>query len=154
MQNLPIKDGAIRYVLKYLTKDTVAFREKYGLERMFRYSSGLGKGFIEEHIDEIIENQGCYDNGSGKLKSLPAYWLNKLRVRPTTNYNSVRKQMSEDHYDDKREWYTYSRTECLNYMKQKSQLKEIMAINRSRDKGNAQDDFDLEKSETLWKEKI
>ena len=140
-----------------MTKDVVTFREKYNIgkeNRMFKYSTGLGRGFIEEHLEEIIKNNGCYDNGNGKLKSLPPYWMNKLRLKNYTNYNPIRKQMAEEHYDDKRNWKEYTRTEVLNWQKQKAQLKERIAINKSRDKGNAQEDFDQEKSETMWKEKI
>ena len=155
IDNKPIMNGGIRYVLKYLTKDVVGFREKYGIGKenhMFRYSSGLGKGFIEEHLNEIIKNNGCYDRGDGKLRSLPTYWLNKLNIKPITNLNDVRQQMEQEHV--KKSGMYYSKAEVMRFMQNKNQLKERMSINESRENGRPQEDFKDWESNEMWSEKI
>ena len=153
VDNKPIQNGAIRYVLKYLTKDITTFREKYGIGKenhLFRYSLGLGKGLINEQLDFIIKNNGCYDTGNGKLKTLPTYWLNKLCIKPPTNYNEIRKKMFEEHVGKANNYLQYTKTEVLNYMKKQAQIKEIMAINKSRDNGNPQEDFREAESNEQW----
>lgn len=156
VDNKPIMNGGIKYVLKYLTKDIVGFRDKYGIGKenhLFRYSIGLGKGFIDEHINEIIKNNGCYDRGDGKLRSLPSYWLNKLCIKPLTNYNDIRKKMFQEHIGKAKKWEEYSKTECLNYMKSQAQLKEKIKINKSRENGEPQEDFRTWESEQQWEYK-
>ena len=148
--NLPIKDGGINYVLKYMDKAEIRKKKNYDFTEdskpFERHSAGLGKGFILEHIDDIIANNGTYDRGDGKRHSLPKYWLNKLLKKPTEDYTEVKKEMVENHYTNKsgevKEWQKISKREAQEWLFRRNARQEQKLIYESRDKGIPQEDFD------------
>ena len=139
---------AIRYVLKYLTKDERRQKEKYNFGKYespyIKYSKGLGKGFIQDNINFIYEHQGCYEYEKGKLISLPPYWCNRLKLKPLTSYNEIRKQMIREHWNNRKvdHWYEISKEEAMQWKYGKTIQKEKEAINRSRQRGIPQEDLD------------
>lgn len=156
--NRPIRSGGISYVLKYMDKNELRRKQDYKFkeyqEPFIKYSKGLGKGFIDEHLEEIIKNDGCYDKGDGVLRSLPSYWLNKLCVKPITDYNEIRKEMMSLKCVNYEKAEQISKREVLMYMKRKTELKEEMLIQKARDDRKPQEDIDRELHKELWENKI
>ena len=151
----PIKEGAINYVLKYMQKDIMRNKKAYGLKKnnepFLKHSINLGKGFIEEHMEEIIKNNGMYDNGSGKLRPISSYWCNKLGITPVIDYTDAKKEIGAI---NKVDWETVSKKQAMEYLKNKAQIKEEQYIRTCRRQGQAQKDFNKDWSESLWREKI
>lgn len=151
---------AISYVLKYLTKDERRNKKDYKLEKneeaYIKYSKGLGKGFIDENIDFIYEHQGCYDRGDGTLVSLPPYWCNKLRLKPITSYNEIRKEMIRKKACKRpvKNWYEISKEEAMQYKYNINVIKEGQSIRKSRANGIPQNDLDNLAIETRKKDFI
>lgn len=80
--SLPIKNGAIRYVLKYLNKQSESVcKSSYddlGLERPYSYhSKNLGVGLYESQKSYILSHNLSYRVGSLN-RPLPTYYKNKL----------------------------------------------------------------------------
>lgn len=81
---LPVLDGAIHYVVKYMDKQTfglLAFQQfdLKGLARpKIRMSQGFGKGLLLDNSKEIKENGMCYKAGHGVLRPISAYWKKLL----------------------------------------------------------------------------
>lgn len=79
-----IKQGGIRYVLKYLDKqihseDAKIAYDYNNIERPFSFHSiNLGVGLYKDNIDFIKNNNYCYKTKHNKLRPIPAYYRNKL----------------------------------------------------------------------------
>lgn len=150
-QNLPIKEGGINYVLKYLDKANIRRKEKVLLndeeQPFLKHSAGLGKGFIEEHLDDIIKHNGTYDRGDGRRHSLPKYWLNKLKIPSISNYRAIKEQMVQWGYKGIKDYKKISKAEAINWSGQQTAIKEQQMIRRARLDGNAQEDFDTRANE-------
>lgn len=162
VSNLPIKTGGINYVLKYLDKSEHRRKGIYDFEKLeepfLKHSGGLGKGFIEENLEDIVKNNGTYDNGSGKRHSLPMYWLNKLCLKPLVDYSDVRKKMIGLGYKNKYGVVTrqeeISKREVQNWLMNENLMKERNLINESRANGNPQEDIDMELNNAIRREML
>lgn len=68
--------GRIRYVLKYISKESGKEAERYasaGLPPLFHcMSKGIGKQWFLDHLEECQRNHGYYVNG--RLRRLPRYY--------------------------------------------------------------------------------
>lgn len=77
---LPLLDGGIRYVVKYMDKQTfgaLAY-EQYdakGLARpKIRMSQGFGKGLLTDNLDYIKKHDMCYPARHKTNRPISAYW--------------------------------------------------------------------------------
>lgn len=83
---LPILNGGIRYVLKYLDKQLFGKQaeQKYdenNIERPFQnHSLGLGAGLYQSQLDYINSHKGCY-RWKGKDIPVPMYYKNKFLIK-------------------------------------------------------------------------
>lgn len=162
IQCLPIKAGGFNYVLKYMDKDEYRAKKKYGFnertEPYIKYSKGLGKGFIEENMEDIIKYWGTYNNGDGKRRPLPTYWLNKFCIKIPEDFTEIKKKMISEGFKNKKgykykEWWQISKAECVNYLMTRAVIKEKIAIRKSRSEGKPQEDFDENYNSTITVEK-
>lgn len=77
---LPLLDGGISYVTKYLDKQvhgSLAFEtyDSRGLSRpRLRLSQGFGKGLLTENIKDIKENNYTYKTTHNLRRPISAYW--------------------------------------------------------------------------------
>lgn len=77
---LPVLDGGIRYVCKYMDKFEKGFQAelKYdfkGLARpRLRMSQGFGQGLLWSNAEKIIKNDYCYESKHKQLRPISAYW--------------------------------------------------------------------------------
>lgn len=77
---LPILDGAINYVCKYMDKFEKGFvaEQLYdfkGLARpKLRMSQGFGQGLLWNNVDDIIKNDYCYYSKKFQLRPISQYW--------------------------------------------------------------------------------
>lgn len=161
VKTMPIKDGGINYVLKYMDKNENRKKNEYFAkdERKpyIRYSKGLGKGYIEENIDYIMKTDGMYKGYKNKPTSLPPYWINKLKIRQKTNFTEIREEMLQSGYRRRdgtqpKKLEEITANECRQWNFKKAQIKEQQLIRKSRDAGNAQEDFNSDYSNGIAKE--
>lgn len=97
IDSLPILNGGIRYVLKYLDKQLfgdLAFEkyDKNNLQRPFQqHSLGLGAGLYKEQLAYIKTHNNCY-RWRGKDVPVPTYYRNKylLSNRRFKNINKIK----------------------------------------------------------------
>lgn len=77
---LPILDGGIRYITKYLDKQTFGAlaEETYDYNNIarprVRMSKGFGKGLLTENRSDIIRNNYTYPIARGLRRPISAYW--------------------------------------------------------------------------------
>lgn len=87
----PLSAGGIRYLCKYLTKacpdpDVKAFRKSCKVENPFFYHSiGLGKQWILEHLDKIVEDDFTF-NLNGKINLFPKHVMNFVSNHTGVDY--------------------------------------------------------------------
>lgn len=87
----PLGQGGIRYLCKYMTKacpdkDVKTFREIMNVQNPFFYHSiGLGKQWIIENMDKIVED-GFTFNIAGKRQLFPKYIMQFVAWHTNTNY--------------------------------------------------------------------
>lgn len=97
---LPILDGGIQYVTKYMDKfeKGVLAEIKYdfkGLARpRLRMSNNFGQGLLWNNVDEIIKNDYCYSARHNRLRPISQYW--KLLLTGNVTSRDV----------TKKNWYT------------------------------------------------
>lgn len=98
----PLGAGGIRYLCKYMTKaipdkDVKILRSVAGVQNPFFYHSvGLGKEWIDKHLDTIVENNFCY-NVNGKITPYPKYVCIYVMKHTGTNYvTSIRTFLAEN----------------------------------------------------------
>lgn len=83
--------GGIRYLCKYMTKalpdkNVKALREAAEVQNPFFYHSvGLGKKWIDEHMEKIVE-EGFTFTQNGKTMLLPANVIRYVAWHTSTNY--------------------------------------------------------------------
>lgn len=160
VMNKPILEGGINYVLKYMDKYEIRNKREYrDLDKInkpfIRYSKKLGYGFIEKNIDFIREHHGMYKGYKNRLTSLPPYWLNKLRIEPVIMSADSKRMMIEEGYyrsiklKNGEEFKYYpkdiaeiSYSEMKRWFYERNQIIEKQLIQKSRDKGIPQQDFD------------
>lgn len=81
---LPLLDGGIRYVVKYMDKQTFGELaslqyDMKGLARpKIRMSVGFGKGLLTDNATFIKENGMCYPARHNTLRPISAYWKKLL----------------------------------------------------------------------------
>ena len=81
---LPLLDGGIRYVVKYMDKQTFGEQAELqydckGLARpKIRMSTGFGKGLLTDNATFIREHGMCYPACHGKLRPISPYWKSLL----------------------------------------------------------------------------
>lgn len=77
---LPLLDGGIRYVCKYMDKfeKGLAAEIKYDFKGMARpklnFSKGFGQGLLWNNAEKIIKNNYCYESRHKSLRPISAYW--------------------------------------------------------------------------------
>lgn len=77
---LPVLDGGIRYVCKYMDKfeKGILAELKYdfkGIARpKLRMSKGFGQGLLWNNAEKIIKNNYCYEGKYKQLRPISAYW--------------------------------------------------------------------------------
>lgn len=77
---LPILDGGIAYVTKYMDKQVFGMLAKVQydqklLERpRLRMSVGFGKGLLLDNLNDIVENDFTYACGRGLRRPISSYW--------------------------------------------------------------------------------
>lgn len=104
--SLPILNGGIRYVLKYMSKQEFGFNAKVmydfkGLERpRCCHSIKLGTGLYFEDKDDIKSNYLTYSIGHGKRRPVPSYY----------------KKQFFDFKDIALDWYTCRKKEIKDVM--------------------------------------
>lgn len=140
VQVLPAMQGSIRYTLKYMLKQQHGQQAKEiyddnGLERPFGHmSKGIGKQWLNEHIEELRENGGYYVRG--KLRPLPEYYKNLLGIcgeNPSEKYKQWKINAKRSGENDIETW-----------RKATGLLKEKHLIKQARSKGQAIEDYYLE----------
>lgn len=101
IDSLPILNGGIRYVLKYLDKQLFgdqAFQkyEKNNLQRPFQqHSLGLGSGLYISQLDYIKNHKNCY-SWRGKDVPIPTYYKNKFLLSNRKYKSSNRIEKMQD----------------------------------------------------------
>ncbi len=84
----PLKNGGIRYVLKYLDKQIHGNKalEVYGdTEPPFNLmSKGIGSKYFEDNFDDIVKNGGY--SWHGVIRPLPKYYVDTFRLWKTQKY--------------------------------------------------------------------
>lgn len=77
---LPLLDGGIRYVTKYMDKQTFGYlaEEQFdnkGLARpKIRMSQGFGKGLFLDNLDDIVKHDFTYPIAKGNRRPCSQYW--------------------------------------------------------------------------------
>lgn len=77
---LPLLDGGIRYVVKYMDKQlfghlAIETFDNLGRSRpRIRMSVGFGKGILNDNIESIIQNDFTYPVGIGLRRPVSPYW--------------------------------------------------------------------------------
>lgn len=100
IDSLPIRNGAIRYVLKYMDKQqhgvqAISKFDDNNLERPFCHKSqGLGVGLYISQIDFIKAHNGNYKTKHNILRPIPTYYKNKLKMFTVVDNSSKRAIMS------------------------------------------------------------
>lgn len=90
-RNLPIKDGAFRYVLKYCDKQQHGdlleeLFDQNNRERPFAvHSTGLATHLIESQFDFIVENHGSYKGIKNVVRPIPQYYKDKFLILSDEN---------------------------------------------------------------------
>lgn len=86
--------GGIRYLCKYMSKalpdkDVKTFRELVNVQNPFFYHSvGLGKKWIDEHLDKIVEDDFTFVL-NGKRMLFPASVIRYVAWHTNTNYKPL-----------------------------------------------------------------
>lgn len=99
----PAKTGSIGYVLKYIQKQAhqeqaEEIYDKQGLERPFAImSKGIGREYLEKHMDEMSELNGYYYKG--KIRPLPQYYKNIMRLGEKKDNTKKIHNITEQGYD-------------------------------------------------------
>lgn len=77
---LPLLDGGIRYVCKYMDKFEKGLMAelKYDFKGLARpklhFSKGFGQGLLWNNAQKIIDNNYCYESTHKTLRPISAYW--------------------------------------------------------------------------------
>lgn len=132
----PPRNGAIRYLMKYIEKQTSKERSKeiYGeLEPPFALmSKGIGRKWIEDKLEYIVENGGYYNKG--KIKPLNEYYRRILRQN-----NFDLKQIKEK----VRKWHENGGVNYEQYIKSIGYLREKHLIQQARSRNQPMEDYYL-----------
>ena len=124
---LPILNGGIRYVLKYLDKQLHSdlAKQKYdnnNIDRPFQtHSLGLGSKLYENQLSYINNHNGCY-RWKGHDVPVPAYYKNKLLTKDYSNCQKYIKAVNK--YTDEVGHRPKSRYDLHNFNIKKNLLKE------------------------------
>lgn len=139
--------GGIRYLCKYMTKacpdkDVKAFRKLCNVQNPFFYHSvGIGKEWINENLDKIVEDDFTF-NLAGKKYLFPKYVLRYVSNRTGTSYIPyVRKFMFEDLNKAKATGLSYTQ-----YDYERSFIKHKMLVENLRQQGKPVNDITLNKA--------
>lgn len=94
---LPLLDGGIRYVCKYMDKQTFGALAEYqfdlkGLARpKIRMSRGFGKGLLLDNVKDIVANDYTYPIAHGARRPISSYWKSLLHG------NVLRRNLTKRH---------------------------------------------------------
>lgn len=140
--------GGIRYLCKYMTKatpdkDVKFLRETVNVQNPFFYHSiGLGKEWINENINKIVEDGFTY-NINGKINLFPAYIMRYVSYKTGINYIPYVKDYLYKNAIGEAKAKNISFSQ---YDYEKSYLKEILMVNTLRSKGKPVNDITLSKN--------
>lgn len=103
---LPLLDGGIRYVVKYMDKQlfgNLAALEFDNLGRArprIRMSVGFGKGILNDNIVSILKNDFTYPVGNGLRRPVSSYWKRLItlgyRKNDSTKSYSYHKKVKDN----------------------------------------------------------
>lgn len=85
----------IRYCLKYMSKELRGYKQdeyvRLGLSPCFHtMSKGIGKDFFYENLDSLRQWHGYWRDG--KIRPLPRYYADKLKILNDNDFSDYRKQ--------------------------------------------------------------
>lgn len=149
VKSLPIKNGGIRYVLKYMDKqqhgtELKTLYDDNNIERPFCLkSNSLGVGLYTSQIDYIRSNNYCYKAKHNKNRPLPAYYKNKLLAFTVADNTYLRDKLRSLRIkpDNKGSDGGYSLEQMNNERKRLSAIREKNLIELARRDGQAVDLF-------------
>lgn len=100
---LPLLDGGIRYVCKYMDKQTFGVQAEYafdlkGIARpRIRMSKGFGKGLLLDNAKDIVDHDYTYPIAHGMRRPVSSYWKSLLHgnvlSRNKTKHEPYREKM-------------------------------------------------------------
>lgn len=126
IDSLPVLDGGIRYVLKYLDKQqhgqlAEEMYDNQGLERPFSTATtGLGNGLFYSQVQEI-QKTGEYVNLAGKRRPAPQYYKDLFMgnsashfERQVAEYQKQTKDKTLKMFDDWQYQVAYARDKMMS----------------------------------------
>lgn len=142
----PLSAGGLRYVCKYMTKqhpskDIKIMREKFGVENPFIcHSFGLGKKWIQTHVNEIVENDFQFSI-NGKVNFYPSYICRYVSLRTGVSYKKIiTSKLAKTVFDFSRRGISYK-----DYTAEQTYLRYQQNIASLRSKGITVSAVDLDK---------
>lgn len=138
--SLPIMNGGIRYVLKYMDKQVNSKQavEKYDDNNLVRprlfHSTKLGYDYFLENQDFISSHNFCYKTKFNKLRPLNRYLKNKMFGKSVLDTRPIQFEMKNNYQIKYKEHSNfYSLKEINSFLHKQSLLREQNLINKSRD---------------------
>lgn len=143
----PLSSGGVRYLCKYMTKsmpdkDIKNLREIAKVENPFFFHSiGIGKQWIMENLDKIVEDEFTF-NLFGKKQLYPSYIMKYVSYKTNTDYRPfVKKYLMENELNNSRARnITFSQ-----YDFEKSYVKYIQLVQSLRSRNKPVNDITLSK---------
>ena len=135
---LPVLDGAIRYVVKYMDKQVFGesaeiLYDLKGLERpKIRMSQGFGKGLLLDNIDYIKSHDLCYPTRHNHCRPVYQYWKKLLtgnipQFLSKNNYSSLIRRKANQINEMKQ----YNLKDFSSHSRESFTIKKL--LNRERD---------------------
>lgn len=143
----PLSSGGVRYLCKYMTKsmpdkNIKKLREIVGVENPFFFHSiGLGKQWILENLDKIVEDNFTF-NICGKKQLYPSYIMKFVSWKTNVDYRpAIKKFLAETSLNEaKGKGISYSQ-----YDFEKSYVKYIQLVQSLRSRNKPVEDITLSK---------
>lgn len=142
IDSLPILNGGIRYVLKYIDKQIMGKENKfenygrYRLEEPKQFQSlGFGNGLYLNNQEEAIKNKGYIQNGMKKIY-IPQYYKNKLGIQKDERKSNKEKIQSLKNYYKTKEIPDLNKIwDFKKYNEQKEELnREFMKFYKTKER--------------------
>lgn len=125
IKNLPLNQGSIRYVLKYIDKQVWGKKK----EELYKdkeppfclMSKGIGKDYLAENIVKIEEKGGYISKG--KIRPIPKYWHDLLLMRDMADTQRLKTKIEEMKSAGYRNYEEYRKN--IGYLKEKQMIEEL-----------------------------
>ncbi len=140
VQCLPIKEGGIRYVLKYLekglnNKEMMKMYDENNLERPFqKHSIGLGRGLFEENKEYIKKSRGNIE-WRGRERPVNRYYKNLMLCYDRQDFKKIKEEMKTHNLPINKYTRTYTREQIEKFKRKKARINEKNAIIKARNRG-------------------